>query len=83
MKKSIFVGFWFRLLAFIIDLIIISIFTNILALPFKNLILKTDGDLWYVGLIIFLIYFVLFTTKLGKGYSFGDMILKIRVLYVN
>jgi len=76
-------GFWRRLAAFIIDIIILVIVAIIISLFLNDVFVQWGGNLWYVGFVIAGAYFVTRNSIIGKGQTIGKKILKIRVLNEN
>jgi uncharacterized RDD family membrane protein YckC len=80
-------GFWMRLWAFLIDLIVISSLNGILLSPFKfvNDGIAISVGIWtvpgIVSAIVFYAYFVLMTKFFGQ--TVGKMILGIKVVREN
>ncbi|WP_036687735.1 RDD family protein [Paucisalibacillus globulus] len=80
-------GFWMRLWAFLIDLIVISSLNGILLSPFKfvNEGIAISVGIWtvpgIVSAIVFYAYFVLMTKFFGQ--TVGKMILGIKVVREN
>jgi len=73
-------GFWIRLLALIIDGIIIGIAQYVLSIIFG---LFTEMNFWFTWTInLVLIYYVWFQT-INKGQTFGKRITNIRVTYLD
>ena len=66
-----YMGFWIRLAAAIIDLVIVAIIIAILAMPLISL-----GGV--IGFFLLLLYFWLFTGL--KGQTFGKMLVGIKVV---
>lgn len=82
------VSYFRRLLAFVIDWLLLDVLTTILGtlrvLPFSNL--EANGgarftQLWWLVLIVFL-YFILLP-KFTKGRTFGKMLVQIRIKSTN
>lgn len=82
MKKneSILVGFWLRLVADILDAIILGIFGFLLTLPFNNLFYQIGENGLWIGFIIAFLYTGILQSYIGKGQSLAKKILKIQVL---
>jgi uncharacterized RDD family membrane protein YckC len=72
-------GFWRRILAFIIDILIIGIFGQIITWPLSGFWFKVGPYGGIVGLFLLLVYFGLTYSKIFKGQSIGKRIVKIAV----
>lgn len=75
-------GFWRRLFAFVIDVIILSIVGAILGYFFSEFFIKLGDYGTLIGFPIALAYFGLFNSSLGKGQTPGKRLLKIQVVDV-
>jgi len=73
-------GFWIRLLAFLIDSIIIGIVCYGFLLTFRKILSPLGQNIWYIGFFIAGLYFVPYMTRLGKGQTIGKRITRIRVV---
>ncbi|MBV8328741.1 RDD family protein [Chryseobacterium sp.] len=76
-------GFWKRIMAFLIDSIILGIFGLILGFLFKNFFIALGGNAKCIGWFISLVYFSVFNSKLNKGQTPGKRIMGIRVIDIN
>lgn len=70
-------GFFIRLFAFTVDIIMIRSLSRLFLFYFNDGLLKTS-----LSLIVYLLYFILMT-KLTNGQTLGKMIFGIRVIAVN
>lgn len=78
LDQRVLAGFFLRLVAFVIDLVLVGSLTSILTPLFTDqAILKN-----LVSILIYLAYFVL-TTGLTKGQTLGKMILGLKVVRVD
>ena len=82
MEKT-FANFWIRILAFVIDLIVLGLFGIILGLAFKNFFISIDYYSFIIGFAIFITYFSIGYSKLTKGQTIGKKILNISVIDKN
>ncbi|MCL5035780.1 MAG: RDD family protein [Chloroflexi bacterium] len=73
-------GFWIRLLAFIIDIILLGIFGLILGLFWGEFFARIGVWGRLVGFLITLAYFGILNSCRGKGRTIGKMITRIRVV---
>lgn len=78
LDQRILAGFFIRLVAFVIDLILISGLTKIVSPIFSDL--PVLGK--FVSIAIYLAYFIL-TTGITKGQTLGKMILGLKVVRVD
>ena len=80
MVNSEYGNFWNRVLAFIIDGIVMGIISFGLSILLTFTISGLDENLWYLGFIIAGLYFSILNSKIGNGQTLGKKILKIRVV---
>lgn len=80
MPKPTHASFWKRALAFIVDEIIISIAALILSFLFRNFFLNLGENLWYIGFMVLMPYFVILNSSIGKGQTLGKKLLGIRIV---
>ncbi|MFB3897301.1 MAG: RDD family protein [bacterium] len=73
-------GFWRRLLAFIIDSILLGILGYITGLFLFDFYAQLGGAGLILGFFIALLYFGLFNSSLGKGQTLGKRIMRIEVV---
>jgi len=73
-------GFWIRLLAFLIDLVILRILGIVLGLVFGSLFLMMGNFARLIGLAIVLAYFGILQSHEGGGQSLGQRVTRIRVV---
>ncbi|SES67057.1 Uncharacterized membrane protein YckC, RDD family [Oceanobacillus limi] len=77
-------GFWMRVWAYIIDLVVVFSINGILLVPFKFINDGTVIDIGFwtltgiIGAVIFYLYFLLMTRRFGQ--TIGKMILGIKVI---
>lgn len=76
-------GFWQRILAFVIDGILLGIFGAICGLSLFDVFAHLGGWGRLVGFSIALAYFGLFNSSMGKGQTIGKRIMKIEVVDSN
>ena len=74
------VGFWIRLLADIIDNIILGIFGILLTLPFNSIFYKIGDHCIWIGISIIFLYTGILQSSIGQGQSLAKKLLKIQVL---
>ncbi len=79
-EKKVVVGFWFRLLADIIDAIILGVFGFLLVIPFKGIFYKLGENGLFIGLFITFLYTGILQSHIGRGQSLAKKMLKIQVL---
>lgn len=79
-EKKIVVGFWYRLLADVIDAILLGIFGFLLSFPLKSFFYGLGENGLYLGLIITFLYTGILQSHIGEGQSIAKRILKIQVL---
>src|SRR5690348_8484732 len=72
-------GFWIRILALIIDSIILGLLGILLGLLFGDFFMSLGSWGRLVGFVIFVFYFGLLQGPFGNGQSLGKKICKIRV----
>jgi uncharacterized RDD family membrane protein YckC len=73
-------GFWRRVLAFIIDLIILEVLGVVLGLLFARQFAALAWGGPFVGLCIAAVYFGILDSRIGKGQSMGKRFVKICVV---
>ena len=78
-KYAIIGGFWNRILAFLIDSIILSFVGLILGKSAFDFLARLGGWGCLIGFGIALLYFGLLNSSLGKGQTLGKRIVKIKV----
>ncbi|MDF2438134.1 MAG: hypothetical protein K0Q95_2510 [Bacteroidota bacterium] len=74
---------WERILAFVIDLIIISLSSLILYAISKALISSSSDILIYLTLLPIIVFYTLFFEFFNNGQSIGKLALKLRVIRVD
>ena len=79
MDKNIFV-FWRRIFAFCVDIIILFIVGCVLCSLFFELISSMGNWARLIGLAIFLAYFGIYNSYIGKGQTIGKKLFKIKVV---
>jgi uncharacterized RDD family membrane protein YckC len=72
-------GFWKRLLAFLIDSILLGIFGQLIALTFSDFFYNIGPYGRPIGWVIALIYFGIMNSKLSSGQTLGKRLMKIAV----
>jgi uncharacterized RDD family membrane protein YckC len=73
-------GFWRRIFAFIIDLLILSVPLIILGFIFRDIAFSLGPWGRFVGYGIFFVYLTYFNSGLGGGQTIGKRIMKIAVV---
>jgi uncharacterized RDD family membrane protein YckC len=79
-----FAGFWIRVLAYILDLIVIGSLARMIKAPLSLVGVGPElFSLWYIHIgvfgLLFPLYFILFT-KLSNGQTLGKMVFGLRVI---
>jgi uncharacterized RDD family membrane protein YckC len=72
-------GFWRRLAAFIIDILLLGLVGQIIGWSLSSWLFRIGPYGRFIGWSILLIYFGLFNSVTGKGQTFGKRLLKIAV----
>lgn len=72
-------GFWRRLLAAIIDIVIISVFCQLISLLFPLTLYKLGPYASPLGLLVVLPYYGILNSKIGQGWTIGKRILNLEV----
>lgn len=80
-KRSI-SGFWRRIIAFLVDCIILSTFGTGLMLLFDSIFMQMGGSGSLVVFFVFVFYFGLLNSSIGGGQTLGKKLLEIRVVNV-
>src|SRR5437016_12192213 len=78
-ETSAIAGFWRRLLAFMIDVLIIGVVGFILGLIFFERFVELGGWGRIIGFVIALLYFGLMNSAVSDGQTIGKRLTKIRV----
>lgn len=73
-------NFWKRILAIIIDFIVLGLFGLCLGLFLGDYFSSLGSSGRYIGLIIAIVYFTVFNSKLGHGQTVGKTVAKIKVV---
>jgi uncharacterized RDD family membrane protein YckC len=73
-------GFWRRLLAFLIDSIVLGIVGWVLGFLFGDVLMRMGGWERWIGFAIALLYFAPLNSRLGGGQTIGKRALQIRVV---
>lgn len=76
-------GFWRRIGAFVIDIILLGIVGWLLGTVLEDIFVDMGGWGRLVGFVIALIYFGVLNSTIGKGQTLGKRILKIKVVDAN
>ncbi len=79
-NKPIIVGFWLRLVADVIDAIILGIFGFLLTLPFTDLLYDIGENGLWIGFLVTFLYTGILQSHIGNGQSLAKKILSIQVL---
>lgn len=74
---------WRRLLAFVIDLIILWIIGSVVALPFSDALVTLGAGGRLIGFFIALLYFAIPESSIGSGASIGKRLLLLQVVHVD
>ena len=78
--KGIVVGFWFRLLADFLDVVLLGIVGFAAAFLLKDVFYGLGEQGWWIGLLVTFLYTGFLQTAIGDGQTFAKKILKIQVL---
>jgi uncharacterized RDD family membrane protein YckC len=78
--RKIVVGFWLRLLADIIDVLLLGGVGWAVAYPLRYQVSDLGTHALWIGLIISFLYYGLFQTRIGRGQTPGKRLLRIQVL---
>ena len=81
--KSIISGFWRRLFAFFIDVIILGIIGIGIGTLFYDILAELGGWGRLLGFSIALLYFGLLNSSIGSGQTIGKRVLKIKVVDID
>lgn len=73
-------GFWRRLIAFVVDSVIVGAIGFLVAIPFFNLLADLGAAGRLVGFFIALLYFALPESSMGHGASIGKRLLRLQVV---
>jgi uncharacterized RDD family membrane protein YckC len=73
-------SFWRRLLAFIVDAILVGIVGGIIAIPFSDAFCRMGNWGRLVGFCIALPYYAIFNSVVGKGQTIGKRLLSLEVV---
>ena len=76
-------NFWMRILAFSIDMIILSIPVNIAAFIFQSQLARMGGWERLVGFVAVVVYFGILNSHFTNGQTFGKKVTRIRVVNIN
>lgn len=68
--------------AFVIDIVIAGLISGIIISLFSSLLSSLGENLWYLGFLLFGLYFGIFDSRLSNGYTPGKRILGIRIVNV-
>lgn len=79
-KSKIIAGFWTRLLAFIIDGLLLGVVGFLLGLMFFDAFARLGGWGRLIGFIIALLYFGVLNSSHGKGQTIGKRITNIKIV---
>ncbi|MFC3158930.1 RDD family protein [Chryseobacterium arachidis] len=72
--------FWTRILAMLIDSLILGVFGFLLGLIFNTFFISIGETAKLIGWVISLIYFSVLNSKINKGQTFGKKIMNIQVV---
>lgn len=78
--QAVFGGFWKRLLAFVIDLIIINLFLNLASYVIKDFFYSLAQYGRVFGCFLAFCYFTIFDSSLLGGHTLGKQIIKLKTL---
>jgi uncharacterized RDD family membrane protein YckC len=73
-------GFWRRLIAFMVDGVILAVVGKGLGLLFGSIFAQMGGTGPLVGFGVYVLYFGILHSPIGKGQTLGKKLLKIRVV---
>lgn len=73
-------GFWKRVAAFVIDSIFLGILGFVLGLIFHEVFVQMGGHGVLIGMLVALIYFGTFNSKIVNGQTLGKKILNLKVV---
>lgn len=79
-EPKVIAGFWKRLLAFIIDGLLLGVVGFLLGLVFFDAFARLGGWGRLIGFIIALLYFGVLNSSIGKGQTIGKRITNIKVV---
>lgn len=79
-EPKVIAGFWKRLLAFIIDGLLLGVVGFLLGLMFFDAFARLGGWGRLIGFIIALVYFGVLNSSIGKGQTIGKRITNIKVV---
>ncbi|MBP6113373.1 MAG: RDD family protein [Acinetobacter sp.] len=82
-NKPYIAGFWRRLTAFIVDILIAGFFCYIIASLLGSWVYKAPIIMSLIGYLLVTTYFGIFNSKINKGQSFGKMLMSIQVVDQN
>ena len=82
-NKPYIAGFWRRLTAFIVYILIAGFFCYIIASLLGSWVYKAPIIMSLIGYLLVTIYFGIFNSKINKGQSFGKMLMSIQVVDQN
>ncbi len=78
-----FAGFWIRIFALIIDVLVLGIFGIIIGGIFQEWLIKAGAWGKLIGFTITTIYFSILNSNIGKGQTLGKMLLKLKITDYN
>lgn len=81
--KPYIAGFWRRLIAFFVDILLIGFLCYIIANLFGSWVYKFPIVMSLVGYLLVITYFGIFNSKINQGQSFGKMLMSIQVVDQN
>jgi len=73
-------NFWMRILALMIDVVLLTLFANIIGVIFCKYLALMNGWELLIGFICSLIYFGILNSKLGNGQTPGKFLTRIKVV---
>jgi uncharacterized RDD family membrane protein YckC len=79
-ERKMVVGFWLRLLADVMDALILGLAGFLLAIPFKEQFYRLGENGLFIGLLITFAYTGLLQSHIGQGQSLAKKALRIQVL---
>lgn len=82
-NKPYIAGFWRRLTAFIVYILIAGFFCYIIASLLGSWVYKAPIIMSLIGYLLVTIYFGIFNSKINKGQNFGKMLMSIQVVDQN
>ena len=79
-QEAVIAGFWRRLFAFIIDMLLLGLFGSLLGTFFFEQFVQLGQAGRLVGFGIAVLYFGLLNSSIGKGQTVGKRLMKIKVI---